>query len=79
MLPNVELSYKTLNIKYGVPSSCCGMANVFVLNGDAGDLNNDGNVDVVIAANNFVFIYWGISGPTYFNENNLSFMQSKKV
>lgn len=69
-------NYKTLNIKYGVPSSCCGMANVFVLNGDAGDLNNDGNVDVVIAANNFVFIYWGNSGPTYFNENNYTLFAS---
>jgi hypothetical protein len=69
-------NYKTFNLKYKVPSSCCGIADVFVLNGDVGDLNNDGNVDLVIAADNFVFIYWGESGPTYFNENNYTLLAS---
>ena len=68
--------YSTFDVKHKVQSSCCGQANVFGLGGDAGDLNKDGFIDLVIAADNFVFIYWGVSGSQYFKSDNYTLYAS---
>jgi sporulation protein YlmC with PRC-barrel domain len=67
--------YQTFDIVHSV-NSFIGPANVFVTAGDVGDLNGDGLPDLVIAANNFVFTYWGISGGTYFRKDNYTLYAS---
>ena len=41
--------------------------------GDIGDLNNDGNVDLVVATGSIVYISWGISNYPYFSTNTSIF------
>ena len=41
--------------------------------GDIGDLNNDGNLDLVVATGNVVYVSWGIPNYPYFSNNVIYF------
>jgi Ig-like domain CHU_C associated/Secretion system C-terminal sorting domain len=56
-------------VKFDVVHSVNG-APVFMTGGDVGDLNGDGYPELIVCANNFVFIYWGIQSSPYFRKDN---------
>lgn len=51
-------------------------ASVMTDGGDIGDLNGDGFPDLVMAANNFTFIYWGKSTAPFFRIDNYTVLAS---
>ena len=51
------------------PTSCCGNATITKAGGDIGDLDGDGLPEMVVGANNFMFIYKGIKGSPYFTSS----------
>ena len=51
-------------------------AKVMTDGGDVGDLNGDGLPDLVLAANNFTFIYWGKSTYPFFRNDNYTILAS---
>lgn len=51
-------------------------AKVMTDGGDVGDLNGDGLPDLVLAANNFTFIYWGKSSYPFFRNDNYTILAS---
>lgn len=50
-------------------TSCCGNATITKAGGDIGDLDGDGLPEMVVGANNFMFIYKGIKASPYFTSS----------
>lgn len=62
-------------------TSCCGYGKTTKYGGDIDDIDGDGIVDMVVAADNFVFVYKGIKSFPYFTTDGfyLRFIENETI
>jgi hypothetical protein len=62
-------------------TTCCGYGKTTKYGGDIGDIDGDGVGDMVVAADNFVFVYKGIKSFPYFTTEglHLKFIENDKI
>lgn len=62
-------------------TSCCGYGKTTKYGGDIDDIDGDGIGDMVVAADNFVFVYKGIKSFPYFTTEglHLTFIENDKI
>jgi len=62
-------------------TSCCGFGKTTKYGGDIDDIDGDGIVDMVVTADNFVFVYKGIKSFPYFTTEGfyLRFIENETI
>ena len=62
-------------------TSCCGYGKTTKYGGDIDDIDGDGIVDMIVAADNFVFVYKGIKSFPYFTTEGfyLRFIENETI
>jgi hypothetical protein len=69
------------NVDRQIITTCCGYGKITKYGGDIDDIDGDGIGDMVVAADNFVFVYKGIKSFPYFTTEglHLRFIENDKI